>query len=176
MDCSDRYTWGIIIGALHAAVCAIVFLLMIVCLIVAQMENQDIFVPQDSVGIVALMVISLILALISGLLIWAIKKRRPNYMLPWLIIYAIYFGFSCLFSVYGFFGAAMGSHSVIEFLAFILITVLIIVLEVIIFVFMWKLYRTIYRENMEKSRLSPGNSQVNYQISNCSYTVVKNKP
>ncbi|XP_065369673.1 uncharacterized protein LOC135961947 [Calliphora vicina] len=175
MKCCSRSTVGVIIGSIYMLAGIIVFILISISLVLSKTKDDNVR-PIVKPDVAIIMILCLTAALISGLLVFGIVKRRHNLLLPWMIMHVLGFCFSCLLFVYGFFGSLIFNAPMGEFIGFIVTSIVVIVLQIAIFYFMYTLYRYIRKQNNNRTSPVIGSLQVSYQAPQpCYYTAVSNK-
>ncbi|KAM7343741.1 uncharacterized protein ACRADG_010672 isoform 1-T1 [Cochliomyia hominivorax] len=177
MKCCSHHTFGVIIGSLYLMICIFVFIVMTTSLIENSLkeEEDDYVKPNEPLDTISSMVKCLLLAFVCGLLIWGIVKRRPYYMLPWLIAYVIVFAFSCVYLFAAYIGAQLFGGSKEDYVGLAIIATVSTILQIIIFIFMCNLFRIIRNENNQNSGSVIYVPQMAQQSPDYSYTMVDTK-
>ncbi|KAM7343742.1 uncharacterized protein ACRADG_010672 isoform 2-T2 [Cochliomyia hominivorax] len=160
MKCCSHHTFGVIIGSLYLMICIFVFIVMTTSLIENSLkeEEDDYVKPNDSREITKDMIKCFIVQITSVLLIWGIVKRRPYFMIPWLIICVIIF--ICSFYILLLF------YFILPYPRFPSLTLVTfaIILQMLIYIFMCNLFGIIKMENKQNPPIIiQDNAEVTYE-------------
>ncbi|XP_037825014.1 uncharacterized protein LOC119613141 [Lucilia sericata] len=154
MKYCSRSTLGLIIGSLNVLIYLACFIYAIIVLVDINSGENSSYKEKENISlhnkiIIILIILCIVMAIISGLLIMGIVKRRHKLMMPWLILSGIGFIVNCVNFAFKF----IGSMFTVPFLSLVIMFVVGLLGIVISYLILWPiftLYGDIQKENFEQ--------------------------
>ncbi|KAM7343745.1 uncharacterized protein ACRADG_010676 [Cochliomyia hominivorax] len=141
MKCLSYHTSGVIIGFVYLVISIFIFVILWINLITENLEDAVIS-TNDSPTIISRMIKCSIVQITCVLLIWGIVKRRPYFMIPWMIVSIIIF----IFCFWFLFIYVLFLQSDPNFLLTIAL-LLLVVFQIFCYVLICYLFKIIKMEN-----------------------------
>ncbi|XP_037825010.1 uncharacterized protein LOC119613137 [Lucilia sericata] len=156
--CCSGYTFGIILGSINLVFSLLGFILQ--CLFFnAYKEIADPERRKDAkTDAILTLVVTALTALISGLFIFAIVKRKYKLMLAWLVLCVCNLALSIKLLIFAIIDSTKGKTKGEETAVTIVISLIISAIQFGIYWFSYKLYKEMKQEYGRK----PGSASVDY--------------